>query len=79
MYKSIKLSDQPTMSELIKQLNIVTKKWDYINTSNKNLEIELTRKTTRGRDKLTQDMYPVAREEGQIMSRYPLISYGRIF
>ena len=61
MYKSIKLSDQPTMSELIKQLNIVTKKWDYINTSNKNLEIELTRKTTRGRDKLTQDMYPVAR------------------
>ncbi|CDW73777.1 UNKNOWN [Stylonychia lemnae] len=41
LLKSIKLSEQPGISELLKQLSLVTDQWDYIVNYHKGLEVEL--------------------------------------
>ncbi len=73
LYKSIKLSQSPSQAELIKQLNIVSKKWEYIWNSMKNLEVELTR---RKKDRLSNDMYTSFNNQG---SAFPQVSMGRMF
>ena len=40
----MKLSESPTPNELIKQIQIMNEKWDYIVGTSKNLHIRLERK-----------------------------------
>eukprot|EP00347_Sterkiella_histriomuscorum_P022100 403331679 len=54
LYKSVKLSEQPCISELMKQLKIIADKWDYIVNYHKCLEVELSRKQTTSTDLLRQ-------------------------
>lgn len=42
--KSIKLSENPSINELIKQLTILNEKWEYIVNTFKSLSIKLERK-----------------------------------
>jgi hypothetical protein len=42
--KSVKLSEAPSTTELIKQLTMLNEKWDYVLSTFKNLNIRLERK-----------------------------------
>jgi len=44
LVKTVKLSENPLPSELIKQLKVLNDKWDYILSAFKNLTIKLERK-----------------------------------
>ena len=44
LIKTVKLSEQPSSNELIKQLSILNSRWDYIINTFKNLNIKLERK-----------------------------------
>ena len=43
LFKTVKLAEQPTPQELIKQLQIVGMKWEYIMTTHKNITITLSK------------------------------------
>lgn len=76
LIKTVKLSELPTAQELIKQLTILSHKWEYISSTYKNLTVKLERKsdTPGSLGIYSSTKKPMASRPGKHHRTMPLVS-----